>query len=290
MDINLFFQRYSDILAQGNKDAVVAFLLQSIAETEKNASAQVTILNEAAGYFRCISHFEESIGAAERALSLLRGMNYEGTVPYATTLLNAATAYRASGDNLKAMELFIASLSTLKAELEEDDHRIAGLYNNISEIHKEAENYEAALELLHKACTIMAAKPEMEGDYAIVLANLGAVLLDLKRMDESQAALTKAQEVFGRHAEKDGRLAPHYASTLASISEMHYRNGLFKKAAETYEETLANIERCFGENAHFAITCQNCAAAYEAAGNYAKSRAMREKYQSVMKQLNIDTD
>lgn len=287
MDITLFFQHYADAFEHGSPEAVTAFLRQSLAEAENDVPAQIAILNETAGYFRCISRFAESIEAAERALFLLRKIGYEDTVPYGTTLLNAATAYRAEGDNAKAMTLFIASLGVLKAGLKEDDHRIAGLYNNIAEMHKEAGNAVEALELLQHAASIMAAKPEMEGDYAIVLSNLGSVLLELQRTTEACATLTTAKDIFDKHGERDGKLAPHYAAVLAGMSALHFRNGCFKKAAETYEEALVYIEKSFGQNANYAITCQNCADAYEALGNYAKARIMAEKSRAITQNCTV---
>lgn len=288
MDIHHFFQRYSEIFEQGDQDAVVAFLQQSIAEAHDDPEALVTILNETAGYYRCISRFAESVDAAERVLALLRQLGQEDTVAHGTSLLNAATAYRGAGDSIKALQLFIMALDIFKARLAEDDYRLAGLYNNIAEIHKEAENLDAALELLEQACTIMSAKPDMEEDYAIVLANRGAVLLGLQRTDEAMDVLDKAKTLFDRHAEHAGALAPHYAALLASTGELHFRNGCFKKAAETYEDVLSYIQKYFGENAHYAITCQNCADAYEAAGNYAKARIMSEKSQNIMEKLQMD--
>ncbi|MDR2574312.1 MAG: tetratricopeptide repeat protein [Desulfovibrio sp.] len=290
MDINVFFQNFGRIFDQGRREDIGEFLHNSLAEAEKEKDnhALVTILNEAAGYFRNTSNYAEAVNAADRAVSILRGLGYENTVPYGTTLLNAATAYRAAGDSVKAMELFISSLTVLAALLPEDDYRLAGLYNNISAIHEEKGDYSEALEMLQKASDIMEKKPDMADDAAIVLTNLAMISLKLNRRDEASATLEKAMAVFRRAGggEEGQKLAPQYAAALAGMGEAYFRMDKFDKAARAYESALEHIEAAFGENRDYAITCRNCADACEAAGYLEKARQFTAKADHIFARLD----
>lgn len=291
MDIDAFFQNYEKMFAQGPQEAVEAFLRDGItaAESEKDAQALVVILNEAAGYFRSTSRYAEAIIAADRAVSTLRELGYEGTVPYGTTLLNAATAYREAGDGVNALELFISSLTVLSGLLPEDDHRLAGLYNNISALYREKGNWQDALEMLRKAAAIMERHTDMAADTATVLANLGLTLFRLHREDEALTTLEKAEAMFRQTAgEGTQKPAPHYAAALAGLGEAHFRTGDFSKAAQFYESALTHLRQAFGENRDYAVTCRNCADAYEAAGDRGKARLWSEKAQAVFTTLDAD--
>ncbi len=287
MDVDAFFRDYSKVFAQADQEAISAFLQEHIAtaEAEGDKHALVTILNEAAGYFRNASRYPEAIAAGEKALALLKELGYEDSIAHGTTLLNVATAYRAAGNLAKAMELFISALAALGSLLPADDHRLAALYNNISGIHQEQENWQAAFEMLVKAARIMEKQPEMAEDAAIVLTNLGMILFRLDRAEEASAALNKAEGMFRLAAAQNGegqRPAPHYAAALAGLGEAYFRLGEFEKSAQTYEAALEHIKNAFGENRDFAVTCYNCADAWEAAGQDDKAQALRSKAEAIL--------
>lgn len=291
MNIDNFFEDYGNIFAQGNQTNITAFLHESLvtANAAGDKHALVTILNEAAGYYRNASRYDEAVAAGERALTLLREMGYEDSVAYGTTLLNVATAYRAAGESEIAMGMFISSLATLGALLPEDDYRLAGLYNNISAIHQEQENWQSAFEMLLTAATIMESNSDMVEDTAIVLTNLSFVLFRLGRAEEGTASLKKAETMFHDAANtgrKNGRLAPHYAAALAGIGEEYFRMKEFEKAARTYELAIEHISKAFGKNTDYAVTCHNCADAWEAAGHVDKSQTLRNQAETVLAEEN----
>ncbi|MDR1776655.1 MAG: tetratricopeptide repeat protein [Desulfovibrio sp.] len=285
MDIDVFFRDYGKAFERGDAAGVVEFLKDSInaAEADNDNHALVTILNEAAGYYRNTSDYAQAIALSEKALTTLRRLGYENTVPYGTTLLNTATAYRASGDNARGLELFISSLAVLGALLPEDDHRFAGLYNNIGAIHEERGQLPEALDMLEKAAAIMEKNPGMAEDSAIVLTNLALILLRLNRTGEAAKTFGKAEKLFCR---TDARPAPQYAATLAGMGEVCFRMGDFDKAIEKYESALARIKDSFGENRDYAITCQNCADVYEAAGKSEAAAALTLRAQNILSGLD----
>ena len=291
LDIEVFFQGLNHIFAAGELKAVSAYLRDSLAEAEaeRDSHAAVTILNEMAGYFRSISDYAEALNASERAITVLRELGYENTVAHGTTLLNAGTAYRASGDNVRAMELFFQALAIFDKHLPSDDHRLAGLFNNIGAIYEDTGRYDEALDVLQRAVGILENHQGMESDAAVVQSNLALILLRLRRDDEARAALEKALNLFRRAggSEAGGRLPPHYAAALAGMGEAHMRMREYAEAAEAYESALEHIRAVFGENRDYAVTCRNCALACEAAGNPEKAESLRKKADAALAALGL---
>ena len=291
MDIDVFFQGLSTVFASGDQEAVSGYLRRSLAEAEaeNDSHAAVTILNEMTGYFRSISNYAEALKASERAIALMQSLGYENTAAYGTTLLNAGTAYRAAGDNIRAMELFFQALALFGDHLPADDHRLAGLFNNIGAIYEETGRYTEALDVLQQAADILEKHPDMASDAAVVRSNLALILLRVQRDAEAMAALEKALTLFRRQGEGEAgrRLSPHYAAALAGMGEVHMRMQEYAKAVEAYEAALEHIKATFGENRDFTVTCRNCALAYEAAGEPKKADGLRKKADEVSAALGL---
>lgn len=283
MDMERFFNGLSKLFAEGRTSEVRGYLLRGLdeAETGNDEGAVVGILNEMIGYYRSVSEYAEAIRVAERALSLMRRLGYEGTVHYGTTLLNAATAHKAAGDANSALGLFSEALAIYTAELPEGDPRLAGLYNNISAVYRDAGAFEKARENLEKAAAILSRVKGAEGECATVFANLGLVYSALNREQEAMAALGKARELFGPD-EEERRKNPHYAAALAALAGARFAMKQYPEAASLYEETLGLLKAAYGENKDYAVTCRNAAAAYAAMDDNARAAVYREKAESLL--------
>ncbi len=289
MDINAFFAGLGAIFATGRKDEVSVYLRQSLnsAEDENDLKSAVAILNETAGYYRSISDYAGAFRAIERALSLMSDLGLEDSAAYGTTLLNAATAYRAAGDAATAMEHFDAARAIYERELPENDARLAALYNNLSALHQDAGQHEAARENLEKAAAVLSALPEAALDAATVQANLALTLSALQREDEAASALRRSLDIFERAGRPDARSAPHYAAALAGLAAVHYKMGRFGEAVRLYDDALTRIKDCFGENKDYALTCSNCALACEALGKTEEAEAYRNRSRAALAALGL---
>lgn len=265
MDIEAFFNGLSALFASGDLDKVSAYLKQSLARAEASgdAHASVTILNEMIGYYRSVSNHSEALAASGRAIEAMRRLGYEDTPDFGTTLLNAATAYRAAGDRKRALALYEQALANYQRHLAPDAPRLAGLYNNLSALHMESGEYKAAAALLRKSAGIMADRKEDRLDAATVYSNLALALSRSGDANAAGEALRAAVSIF-ESLDDGGRRAPHYAAALSALAETRYKMGDHADAARLYEQALAHIKNCFGENADYAVTAANCALAYEA--------------------------
>ena len=290
MDIDTFFSDYDAAFATGSTDAISDFLRSSLAcaEAENDKHSAITILNEMAGFFRSISSYAEAIRCAEKALATARETGFENTIPYGTTLLNAATAYRTSGDNIKALEYFIHALSILQSNLPEDDFQIACLYNNISAIKQDTGQYAEALDMLQKAVAIMRKQPNMENETATVMTNLAQVLLKLDRDADAMEIIEKAMELFRQKestASVDQRLSPHYAAALAAQGEANFRLKRYAECVKPYEDALVHIAAAYGENKDYAVTSINLGVAYDKLNLADRAEACKAKGERILAAL-----
>ena len=125
-------------------------MLQSAGEAVSlgDEGARLQLLNELLGYYRETSQRERVYQTAAEAMEQAREMGLEGTVPYATTLLNIATAYRACGRLQESKEYYAQVQEIYDSQLEPDSMLMAGLKNNIALLYQETGDFAAAKEKL----------------------------------------------------------------------------------------------------------------------------------------------
>ena len=109
------------------------------------------------GLYRKEGKRNEAIDAAGRALETGAALRLQGTESFATAELNAATVYKAFGENEKAEKLFESAAGTLEKVLCANHPKLGGLYNNaalnLTDLNRfdEAEAaYKKAMDLLQK--------------------------------------------------------------------------------------------------------------------------------------------
>lgn len=190
-----------------------------------DASAVITIVNELIGFYRSMEQHEKSMFYCNQILSFMQMCKLEGTVPYATTLLNVATANRAAGRLAEAMEYYNQVESIYEGNLEKDDYRYAGLFNNMSLAYEADREYGMASELLKKALPIIE-KLGSQGkiELATTYTNLAACYLKWSeesgeswgRLKQAKEYAKKAEVIFRQDGEKDY----HYGALLSVMGEL----------------------------------------------------------------------
>ena len=103
-----FLQGLDGLYADRRAKEAEDYLKQGLKSAAKagNDAAILVILNELMGYYRAAGRYEECLLCTEEAVSLAKKMGLEGSLNYGTTLLNAATAYRAAGKFEKALDYY----------------------------------------------------------------------------------------------------------------------------------------------------------------------------------------
>lgn len=257
IDINSFFAVLDGLFAGGDTSNVAPFLNSSLlqAEQENDKGAVISILNEMAGYYRSVSDFPKALWAVEYAVRELDSIGAAGTVNYATTLLNMAGIYRASGHDTMALELYHRILEIYTAKLRVNDYRLASLYNNMSAVYESHKDYAMAQSLLLKSLDIVSQSDSFVSEQRAAQTNLGLVLMRQGKTEEAEHYIARVVEAFASGAERD----PHAAAAIAAQAQLYYIQGKYREGLEANEKALGLIREFFGENVDYAAVCSNCA-------------------------------
>ncbi len=287
MDIGEFFAKLDEYFKHNELDKVEPYLLSSLAEAKENGdyAAYISIGNEMIGFYRSVSQYKKSFDIAEDVLLLMEELQLEDSEHFATTLLNAATAYRAAGDAKQAYRYYRQALAIYERLLPAGDYRFAGLYNNMGILLEQMGENGEAVEMSLKALEIIRALRESEAEQATTLTNLALLYFKMERTDEASAALKEALSLFesvGDGEETDA----HYSAALAGVGEAYYRMGDYGNALASYEKALEEVKKHFGENQSYAVLCENCAAVCACLKEEEKAQAYRMRAKEIYGELD----
>ncbi|HSD36854.1 MAG TPA: DUF4037 domain-containing protein [Rhodocyclaceae bacterium] len=288
MNVDAMLQELDGYFHRKEIDRVEPFLLARLGEASaaNDGAAGLTILNELMGFYRGMSRFEESITVAQQALRLAEMLGQKGSVSHATTLLNAATAYRAGGETSKAIaqyEEVMALYRTLKVD---DAALVASLYNNLSLAWQEANEHQKAIQYLEMALPLV--KELNNSDMlASTLTNLATSKLRCGRQAEARDDLVEAVRLYESQAITNS----HFGAALAGLGEVAFREGRHQEAISHYERALADIESHYGRNAYYEVTAQSLALVRKAqASGEASARVSPEASSKVSPVLSPDAE
>ena len=205
-------------------------------------------------------------------------LQLENTEHFATTLLNAATAYRAAGDYATALRYYKQALQIYDGILSPGDYRYAGLYNNMSILLEKMEENEEAILYAGKALAVIEKLEGGEMETATTLTNMALLYF---KMDQAQKAKELLEQALALFEQKGENTDAHYSGALAGVAEAWYRMQDYEKALAYYEKALAEVKTHFGENMSYAILCENCAAVCEKIGDKEKQALYLHKAKDV---------
>lgn len=259
---------------------VEPFLLECLnrASAENDNFAALTILNELMGFYRGMSRFREALAVGDKAVGLLETMGYKGSIPYATTLLNVATAYRADGQTAKAIELFEEVGRIYRERRVGDAYLVASLYNNLSLAYQESNDHEQAIRCLEMALPLVKSLGEGSVEVAVTYTNLAVSKLKCQRLREAKEDLLKAVGLFENQAHPTKN--SHYGAALVALAEIAYREHNPQEAIALYERALAEILSNYGKNMYYAVTLESLAVVYEDLDK-ARSLALESEAQAI---------
>lgn len=271
MDMNVFFAQLDDYFAKSQIEQVEPFLCASLeqAKEEPDYGAYISICNEMIGFYRSISEFKKAFDAAEDVLLLMEELQLDRSEHFATTLLNAATAYRAAGNFKQAYVYYEQALQIYDGLIPPEDYRYAGLYNNMSILLEKMERNEEAVQYAERALAIIEKLENGEMETATTLTNLALLYFKLSDYPKAQELLERALTLFERCGDMTDA---HYSGALAGVGEAYYRMQEYDKSLAAYEKALQEVEKHFGKNMSYAVLCENCAAVCEALGKTEKQK------------------
>lgn len=271
MDMNVFFAQLDDYFAKNQIEQIEPFLCASLeqAKEEPDYGAYISICNEMIGFYRSISAFKKAFDAAEDVLLLMEELQLDRSEHFATTLLNAATAYRAAGNLKQAYVYYEQALQIYEGLIPPEDYRYAGLYNNMSILLEKMERNGEAVQYAERALAIIEKLENGEMETATTLTNLALLYFKLSDYPKAQELLERALTLF----EQSGDMTDaHYSGALAGVGEAYYRMREYDKSLAAYEKALLEVEKHFGKNMSYAVLCENCAAVCEMLGKTEKQK------------------
>lgn len=285
MNVDKFYETLDSYFAQQEIDKVDPFLIASLAQAkeEEDYGAYISICNEMIGFYRSVSAFGKAYVAAEDVLLLMEELQMEHTEHFATTLLNAATAYRAAGDYATALRHYRQALQIYDGLLQPQDYRYAGLYNNMSILLEKMDKNEEAIAYAKKALAVIETLEGGEMEMATTLTNLALLYFKVSEAEKAKELLERALALF---EQSDENTDAHYSGALAGVAEAWYRMQDYDKALAYYERALEEVKAHFGENMSYAILCENCAAVCGAKGDSEGQKAYQDRAMEVKSALS----
>lgn len=252
MNVAEILATYDAMFGKNSLTEIESYLVQQIAEAEENSEVEVliTLLNEIVGFYRDTTQKEKALKYCAELLELLGEMQLEGSVEYATSLLNIANAYRAFGLFEDALDLFEKVLQIYKEKVDESDFMYASLYNNWSLLYQEMGSYEKAVEMLEKALVIVDSYEDATIPQATTRTNLAASLLQIgteNAYEKAVSYLQKAINIF----ESDGGRDFHYGAALVAMGDACSYKKEYADAAGYYESGLREIEKHVGKTDNY---------------------------------------
>lgn len=284
MNMDAFFEELDSYFDKNQVEKIDDFLTASLvqAKEEEDYAAYISICNEMIGFYRSVSAFQKAYEAAEDVLLLMEELKLEDTEHFATTLLNAATAYSAAGDYAQALRLYRQAMQIYERLLQPEDYRWASLYNNMSIMLEKAGEDREAVESAKRALAIIEKQEGNEAQTATTLTNLAMALFKLSENEEAKQCLARAIALFEQDSEN---INEHYSGALAGMGEAYFRDGEYEKSLSYYERALEDVKRHYGENMSYGILCENCAAVCGSMGDGERQKFYQEKAREVMGRL-----
>ena len=252
MNIDDFFATLDSYFEKNEVEKIDAFLVSSLeqAKEEEDYAAYISICNEMIGFYRSVSAFEKAYNASEDVLLLMEELKLENSEHFATTLLNAATAYSVGGECAQALRLYRQAMQIYQGLLAPEDYRYASLYNNMSILLEKLNENEEAIDCAQKALAIIEKQEGGEAQTATTLTNLALLYFKVSQNEEAKQHLERAISLFEKEGEAPNE---HYSGALAGMGEACYRDKEYEKALSYYEKALALVKQLYGENLSYGI-------------------------------------
>lgn len=234
-----------DKLLEENRGAEAQALMEKCLQQAMESgdyNGAVTLLNELIGFCRETGQSDKAYYYGEVVLGLLQNMGLSGTLPFATSVLNIASAYRAGGRLEDAMTCYRAVEQIYSQVLEPDDMLVASLYNNKALLYQEMGDFEAARVHLEQALEIALRHPERYYEQATSYANLAATCLQLGREEQAAECFRRSIAIFEAHGIRD----THYCAALASMAAYYFQKKEYDRAEEYFTRAMEGVEASLG--------------------------------------------
>ena len=252
MNLEKILSDYDAMFGNYELEKIEKYLTDTIARAKEENETEIIIslLNEIIGFCRDTTQKDKALAYCQELLKILKELRLEDTVPYATSLLNIANAYRAFGLCKNALEFYDEVEQIYKRNIPENDFSFASLYNNRSLVYQELADYQEASNLLKKALNIVDFYETAVIPQATTRTNLAASLIQIGTKEsykEAMVYLRQALNIF----EQDGGKDFHYAAALVAMGDACASQKDYQNACKYYKSGMTEIEKHTGKNENY---------------------------------------
>ena len=299
MNIDKVLMEYDSMFGVSSMEQIMDFLTEKLDDAleEPDIFSAITLLNEIIGFCRDTSQNAKGEMYCGQLLSTLKKQGLEGSIEYATSLLNVANAYRAFGLFQKSEDLYLRTEEIYLQKLDRYDFRYASLYNNWALLHQEVGDFSKACSLLEKARSVVDKYSNAIIEQATTRTNLAVSLFRLSRetvaqdkadVAESEDLFKKAEKYLGEALaihERDGGRDFHYSAALSAMGDAMFIKEKYVDAATFYKKAMQELEKHVGKTESYHRVESNYNDALKRAGvryaftnNMDRCKTFYEKY------------
>ena len=252
MNITTILETYDSMFGKFSLDQIEDYLTEQIqnAKSSNDLESLMTLLNEIIGFCRDTTQKEKALNYCKELFDVLDQLKLNGTMPYATSLLNIANAYRAFNLPNESIDLYHGVYEIYQQNLQKTDFLYASLFNNWSLVYQEIGQFEKSVELLFQALKIVDLYQDAIIPQATTRTNLGNSFIGIgtkTAYDEAALYIQQALDLF----EKDGGVDFHYSAALVSMADLLISKKEYQRAITYYERGLYEIEKHTGKNENY---------------------------------------
>ncbi len=246
MDVNTVLQKVDEYYSRNQGAEAEKLMQEAIMEavSEKDDAGLLQLLNELLGYYRESGQAENSFAIAAQCIALAEQMNLQDSVPYATTLINVANAYRAGGRLEESLDLFLKVRDICTRTVAPDDMLVASLENNLSLLYQEMGRFMEAKQSLLRALHIVEQKNGVDYEVAVTHANLAASCMQIGEAENARAYAEQAIREFQEYGVEDS----HYGAALSALGNYYFHTKEYGRAQELFEQAMRIVENSLGKN------------------------------------------
>ena len=190
-------EKLDEHLGRNDYDLAERHLLYWLDEATdgRDKHGMLTVENELMGLYRKTNRKEKALESVRKALNLIDELKLGSAVVEGTTFTNAATVYKAFAMPEESIELFEKAKEIYEKELQSDDPRLGGLYNNLGLTLTDLKRFDEAEEYYNKAINVMSNNKNGELEIAITYLNL----CDL---NEAKLGSEQSEKIIDEYIEK----------------------------------------------------------------------------------------
>ena len=248
MGIDEIREIIDNLYAQGKADMAEEVLINaaSVAADEGDDYLLLQVLNELIGHYRETGEWDKAFEITDRSVMVAGALYPEESIPYATTLLNAASMYRAAGKLEESRTLYRKVEKIYAVTLKTDDMLYASLYNNESLLYQEEGKFAEAKALLLKALDIDRANGR-EYEEAVSLANIAATMIQTGELEEALKCAESSIALF----ESQGVEDQHLCAAYSAMGSYYFMKGKYEAAASCFKNGFELMEKVLGKNGYY---------------------------------------